>query len=604
MLIASLFSLLATSAALVSMRLTDSPVRRPEFFKAACEVHAKYRGAFDEVWYGGGKPLCRTEVCRADLRKMAELRPWVERAGLTLSFQQGLTLGHGHEYVGIADGPTPAGVYSPDEAEPFPDDAWMVSSNGVKLVGRCLCPRSPSVLDYERRYVRAVLEELKPVSYWLDDDLRLGINRTACFCDRCVRAFGERVGRTFSREGLVRRLFEGEDVDSLRLEWIRFNEESLAGYGRVVRQAADEVMPDCRLSLQTVSSECLLNGRDFGPILRELSADGRVPAGIRPGHGFYNGMRPDLLVRKAFWCAREAERSRRLGAVCGKVCYEEETYPRRLLNKTPGAIVTECALALASGCDALSLYWADGEDPERIEDYERFVKAIAEARPYFARMAAVSRRTSLGGVARHPGAHPFEGRGFSLEDETDERLIWAGIPVTVAESGGAGRVWRPDSMEVGPRCPTETQRTRWLDELDRASGGRFPVRIDRPVSLDVLPRVNAEGRVEAVTFLNLSIGGTEPVQVRVRRPAGPRAEWQKPRQAAVAAGTSEGMQADEVVVTLPRLSGWEIVTLFFADAQGCPYDRRGVCADAQERVPPEGCAGGSRSRATECKGGQ
>ena len=558
-------ALAAADVGLISMRLTDSPLRNPDFFKASCEVHAKYRGAFDEFWYGGGKPLCRTEVSRADLRKMAELRPWVERAGMVLSFQQGLTLGHDYEYVGTADGPTAAGVYSPNEAEPFPDDAWMVSSNGVKLVGRCLCPRSPSVLDYERRYVRVVLEELKPVSYWLDDDLRLGVNRAACFCDRCVRAFGERVGRTFSREGLVRLLFEGKEVDSLRLEWIRFNEEALAGYGRVVRQAADEVMPNCCLSLQTVSSECLLNGCDYGPILRELSANGRVSAGIRPGHGFYNGMRLDNLVRKAFWCAREAERCHRLGAACGKVCYEEETYPRRLLNKTPGAIVTECALALASGCDSLSLYWADGEDPERIEDYERFVKAIAEARPYFERMAAVSRRTSLGGVATRPGEHPFERKGFTLSDESNERLIWAGIPVTVAESGASTRVWWPDALNVGSRYPTAAERTCWLDELDRASGGRFPVRIDRPVSLDILPRVNAAGRVEAVTLLNLSIGETGVIGLRVRRPSSLRAVWQKPRSAAVAAEIVSGDLDGEVVVTLPSLSGWEITTLFLGD---------------------------------------
>jgi hypothetical protein len=45
-----------------------------------------------------------------------------------------------------------------------------------------------------------------------------------------------------------------------------------------------------------------------------------------------------------------------------------------VLHKSPNAIVTEAALALASGCDTVSFYWADGEKPERIEDYERFVK--------------------------------------------------------------------------------------------------------------------------------------------------------------------------------------------------------------------------------------
>ncbi len=558
----------------ITMRLTDNPPRKAEFFKAACEVHAKYRGAFDAFWYGGGKPLCRLEICREDLRKMAELRFWVERAGMALSFQQGLTLGHGYAFVGKTDGPTPAGVYPPEEAEYFPDDAWMVGADGEILSGRCLCPRSPAVLDYAARFARVVLEELKPPSYWLDDDLRLGIGRRACFCDRCVRAFGERVGRTFSREDLVRRLFDGDEVDPLRLDWIRFNEESLAGYGRAVRQAADVVMPDCRLSLQTVSSDCLLNGRDFGPILRELSANGRTPAGIRPGHGFYDETRLDNLVRKAFWCAREAERCRRLGPVCGTVCYEEETYPRHLPSKTPGAIVTECALALASGCDSLSLYWTDGEDPEPIGDYERFVKTVADARPYFERLATVSRHTSLGGVARHPGAHPFEQKGFTLGDESDLVLIWSGIPVTVAEAGASGKVWRMSdrsasavdgavALDVGSRCPSAAQRMRWLDELDRASGGTFPVRIDRPCALDVLPRVNEEGRVEAVTVLNLSIGDVDALEVRVRRPRGTQAELQGARRPVSSPAVRPGALPDERVVTVPGLSAWEIVTIFF-----------------------------------------
>jgi len=134
-----LAALTAADVVLISMRLVDSPLRKPDFFKASCEVHAKYRGAFDEFWYGGGKPLCRTEFCRADLRKMAELRPWVERAGMALSFQQGLTLGHDYEYIG--------------------------------KVRRCLCPRSPAVLDYVARYVKVVLEELRPAT---------GRSKTSC----------------------------------------------------------------------------------------------------------------------------------------------------------------------------------------------------------------------------------------------------------------------------------------------------------------------------------------------------------------------------------------------------------------------------------------
>lgn len=567
---------------LIAFRLTDSPVRDPEFFKASCEVHAKYKGAFDEFWFGGGKPLGKIEFCREDLRKMSALRPWVEKAGMRLSFQQGLTTGHDYAYVGKPGTQAAAGVYASEEAEPFPDDAWMVRKNGEKATGRCLCPRSPAVLDYECRFVKATLEELHPVTYWLDDDLRLGVGKVGCFCPRCLAAFNRQAGTAFTRDELVKRLFEGVELDPLRLEWIKFNEESLALYGRAARKAANEVMPECRLALQTVSADCLLNGRDYGPILRELSANGRVPAGIRPGHGCYREDRPLDFLEKALWCTREAERSRRLGNLCGTVCYEEETYPRRVMHKSPNAIVTEAALALASGCDTVSFYWADGEKPERIEDYERFVKAVARARGYFERLSASTLRTSLGGVARCLGSKAFEQDGFSLGDSADLVLARCGIPVTVAESAAKHKVWYATDRSrramteadfakakaeglfefVPETYPLVSTRQRWLDEIDCASGGRFPVRIDLPHALRVLPRIDAEGKTDSVTLLNLSIGDTDEFTVKIRNPRGLKPVLASPQRPDVTLECVHDASRDELQVAVPRLAGWHVCTIF------------------------------------------
>ena len=74
----------------IVFRLTGSPNNKPEFFRQSCAVHAKYKGAFDDFWYGGGKPLCKLEFCREDLRTFSVNRPSIEAAGMTLSFQQGL----------------------------------------------------------------------------------------------------------------------------------------------------------------------------------------------------------------------------------------------------------------------------------------------------------------------------------------------------------------------------------------------------------------------------------------------------------------------------------------------------------------------------------
>ena len=348
-----------------------------------------------------------------------------------------------------------------------------------------------------------------------------------------------------------------------------------------IEKAADEVMPDCRLSVQTVSADSLWNGRSYEPLLRALSADGRVPAGIRPGHGYYREDRPLDMLEKALWCTREAERCRKLGRLCGTVCYEQETYPRRVMFKSPQAIVTECALALASGCDSLSLYWADGEQPERIEDFERFVKAVGAARPYFDRLSASTKRTALDGVARHLGSHACELKGGTLSDASDLDLMRAGIPVTVAESTAAHKVWRltekslnaMDADEiarvrregaleiVAEPMPLVSTRTKWLDEIDRLTGGRFPVRIDLPHAFRVLPRVDAEGKTDSVTILNLSVGDTDAFEVRIRNPHSRQALLAGPRGERPASASFDEV-GDELRVTIPNLGGWQIVTVF------------------------------------------
>ncbi len=562
----------------IVFRLTWSPNNKPEFFRQSCAVHAKYKGAFDDFWYGGGKPLCKLEFCREDLRTFSVNRPSIEAAGMTLSFQQGLTTIHDYYYVGKAGVPW---VYDPAEAYLFPDDAWMVRPNGEVAKGRCLCPRAPSVLDYEYQYVKEVLRELRPVTFWLDDDLRLGVGKVGCFCPRCVAAFNAKHGLNLTREALAARLFGKTPIDDLREQWITFNEESLALYGAAARRAADEVMPECRLALQTVSADCLLNGRNYGPILQALSGHGRVPSGLRPGHGCYTEDKPYDFLEKAFWCTREAERSRKLGKICGTICYEQETYTRRVFHKSPGAIVTESALALASGCDTLSLYWADGEKPERIEDYERFVKTVASARPYLEKLAASTRRTSLGGVARYLGSRAFEQKGASLGDASDLALMRCGIPVTVAEATAAYKVWRLSPKSLAAMTPEEVRKLRaegalelpvdptprvserqaWLDAIDRATGGRFPVRVDFVHALRVLPRIDAAGKTDSVTLLNLSMGDTDEFTVRIRNPRGRATTFATPRGEQAAVSVYDAAK-DELVVTVPNLGGWQIATVF------------------------------------------
>ena len=598
---------------LVVIRHTSALNEAPDVFAQLMECHKRHPGACDEFWFSAGLRMT-PEGAAAAAEKIAAFRPLCDEAGIRLSYQQGVTLGHGVANFGTA---------KPGEQE-FPDDAWRLDADGERIP--YLCPRSPFVLNYAHDFAKAILGTAKPDSYWLDDDLRLGAWKPqGCFCDRCIAAFNAKTGGTWTRGELAKRLFSKTAREPLRAQWGEFNAESLALYAAAVRAAADELGSDCRLGYQAIWADATYNGPDFRPLLEALSGPSHRPVGIRPGAGFYTEAEPRGMVAKCLSVAREAERCRSGGGSGGdprslsvaSVCYEQETYPRHVLHKSPGAIMTECALALASGCDSLSLYWYDQAAPEPVEEYDRFVKTLAEARPYFERLAASTRRTRLGGVARFVGSAASETPDFDLRDPKDFNLACAGIPVTVAglgasawylteksrremtasdEASFAAGAPSPAVVEVSDigQYPLASRRTKLLDDLDAATKGLFPVRIDECRPLRILPRVREDGRLDSVTICNLSIGGTGEIHVRVRRPVSRHVLMQNAKMAIpVPLPCGPGVTSDEAVVTLADIPGWQIVTLFFGeetaldpawrwyDGAELPMEGRGF---AQERL--------------------
>ncbi len=559
----------------IVIRHTTGVNDRPDIFRQLADCHRRHPGACDEFWFATGSRKT-IPALEAECAKFAAYRPVCDEIGVVPSYQQGLTLGHGAAH----DGPP-----KPDSPT-IPDDAWQVGRDGRRI--GFLCPRSPFVLDYEFDYAKTLLRVAGPGSFWIDDDLRLGIYKPeGCFCDRCIAAFNAKTGANVTRETLVARLFSEAPREPLRAAWIDFNAESLALYAAKVREAADSLGSPCRLAYQAVWSDTIYTGANYFPILEALSGPARKPVGIRPGAGFYIEAEPRGMILKCLSVAREAERCRLAAdgrGIVASVCYEQETYPRHVLHKSPGAIMTECALALASGCDALSLYWYAAEAPEPVEEYDRFLKTLRRARPYFERLAASTRRTRLGGVARFVGSAAAETPDFTLRDAKDFDLACAGVPVTVAESGtnvwylteksrremteadqarlAAGAVVEVDDIA---KYPLASRRTKLLDDLDTATDGAFPVRVDAIRPLRILPRVRDDGRLDSVTLLNLSIGGTDELRVRVRRPVSSRALLQTATlETPVPVACEAGEKPGEFTVTLDDIPGWQIVTLFFA----------------------------------------
>jgi len=587
---------------LVTVRLNAST--RPDDYRRIVEINRRHPGSADEYWFGRCGAGPRLDVLRKRFEQQVPMKAVCEAAGIACGFQQGVTLGHGSIYDPAGGG------QAKEELHPFSDDVWQVDDAGNRRF--MFCPRSPEVLRYEEKYAALLGETLHPVSHWLDDDLRLGFFRSeGCFCTNCLAAFGAKFGRTLTRGELVSRLHGSAKKDAVRRAWLDFQSESLAIYGASARRGTDRTNPDCLLAYQSVDAMTLTTGRDYAPLLRALSGDGAHPTSIRIGSGCYD---EDLkaLTEKMLGVAFEVERVRRSGLNLSAVSYEQETYRREAIHKTPEAIAVESALALACGCDAVTEYYWDEKRAEPLWYYEEFAATMSAWRRYFERLAAVSRRTSLGGVARFVGCDFDLVAKRTLRSATDMDLAGFGVPVTVAASGtkvfyvnadsltewgegdlgrllrdnavavvesscakaffatggeaanaaeAAGRIRVFDLAACAPRrFPTHAERAAMLDAFDALVGAKLPVRVERSHPLYVYPRVDGEGRLVSVTFYNGAAGVMLPTVVRLRRPAGRRIVWLRPEAPdAVLEGNGLG---DEIVLTLPRLPARQVGTLF------------------------------------------
>ena len=132
--------------------------------------------------------------------------------------------------------------------------------------------------------------------------------------------------------------------------------------------------------------------------------------------------------------------------------------------------------------------------------------------------------------------------------ESDEKLLASSAVVKV------------DDIE---KYPLASRRAKLLDDLDAATGGAFPVRIDACRPLRILPRVREDGTLDSVTILNLSIGDTDELKVRVRSPVATCAVWQDAQHDPVSLGMERGSATNEQIVTIPNMIAWQIGTIFF-----------------------------------------
>lgn len=430
---------------LISLRLGLQHLE-PEVLDEHLGMIERHPGACDEVWLMTDMGVPPREVHRDHAARMAEAAERFRAAGIVASLQISNTIGHGpHHRFYDCRGMTWGPFTGPDG----------------RAVDNCSCPRDPEFHDYVEAMTRAYCR-WQPERLWIDDDLRMCHHgaRFGCFCERCVAAFATGVGRERSREDLVRAVNE-EPAAAVRAAWIEFTRQSLAAVARTVGRAAVDVAPQCRLGFQHVDLAAFgYNGPDWHHVFGALHAQSRRPVGSRPGNGFYNDHAPREMLTKGLVVSLQ---NQRLPGCVDAVTYECENLPGSVMGKSVSGTLTECTLAIAQGCDGLSL--TSLQFTHEHEWHERMLAAFERRRPFWQRYVAANAGT------RNTGVEVFLGARQAMRDLSpgEKPFAWAstayGNLFVGASALGLPLCW--DSQAPCALLSAGAARGVEADELDR-----------------------------------------------------------------------------------------------------------------------------------------
>lgn len=395
----------------------------------------RFPGTIDEMWF----PADTVYTCKdyEELRKHALfLLPFVKecrkrniRVGL-----QCATLGHQSKEAPPANGFR------------FSEEAWCVDHEGKKAY--CyLCPSSPEVHEFFQRFAEIYLEVLGVDSLWPDDDLRLNSkDRKICFCPRCMALFNEETKRELTREELSSALFGENSSFEIRKEWVDFNGRMLEKCTAAFRRGVDAVKPDCFLGLQRPRSTHKYDTEDGSQLCRGLAGKENKPIFIRSGGGFYSDLFPRDIIRKSFDVGREAARLKANG-FRGGVCAECESYPHISVQKNPGTLMTESAMAISAGSSFSTLCWHSQENREPDENNLFFMESIAKHRPFVEAVRNAARDTGLAGCALYEGKEFLaQPEWLGVTNETEERLMENSLPMSLP--GASPEVFALDELSA------------------------------------------------------------------------------------------------------------------------------------------------------------
>ena len=262
------------------------------------------------------------------------------------------------------------------------------------------CPNDERFQEYIRQaYILAA--QANPDFIWTDDDVCMGGHRPArvpCFCRNCLRIFNQAHNTAFTRETLRDAFDTGplEEKKEWRRAWIDHSGQQVHKVLTLVEQTVHAIKPGC--SLGRMPTEQFYEGWLVEGDRDALAGPAKVPVKWRPGGHAHE---PARLIHGAY----------NLGRTVGYIPESEtdiqseiENFPYQFLQKPVRSTVLQVAAHIAGGATGSLLNILTMFD-EPLDEYEPLIRALAEARPFYDRMArALGRHRPkgfFGGWNRH-----------------------------------------------------------------------------------------------------------------------------------------------------------------------------------------------------------
>lgn len=518
----------------------------PGVWEATVRELEKYPGCANDVWFSTGvgfPPLAWHEEHAARLRRHSnDLR----RLGISPSLEFQALIGHGDAVIRSRKADISGKTWR----------GWTIES-GTETKG-CNCPRDPDFRAYAKR-LGEIYGACGFAWIWIDDDFRIAWHMPepveeslpGCFCERCVRDFCAREGRSFSRVELVAAL---KDDTALLDRWESFAYDSLAEVADVVFGAIEKVSPQTRFGYQHGYFPKPYQHKVYDALFRH---SGGKALGSRPGGGAYTDHNPFDIIEKVEFHGMQLGVVGMPSAKIDMVCPEIENCPRNFNTKTARGLVFESLMNLAYGMNALSYFIVDPADEPQSWYGDTYYAPLAAAAPRLKAYRDLNEGTRPGGI--------------KLADVASPVLCAIGVPMTTAPAyacvDGLGALGLPSGSFNAASGMSSGAIRKVQDAADAVSGGRMPVRFLDPVQAMVVPRVTVAGELRSVALVNASIDVQKPSRLALRGlPEGVRHATWMPLSGSLGldpATLAVRDEGGEKIVDLPRVDAWACGYLSF-----------------------------------------